>query len=209
MAMDEQRLLGGVTEIPREYGGDVIDVQLQPLVTVRGQMESAVGEGRLEWSHVYVELPPDPARPIASNRLISCGSFNGEFRFLLPPGQYSLHAYGSSEPKSEVIDLVVQPHPSFSIDATDREVNLGTLQLTQAPPNRQQLESIAKQEGRWKALVERFGEPAPNWHAADARGIPQRRDHRRLSRQMVDHRLLGIRMRSLPRTKYPEPHRIL
>ena len=169
--MDSTRSLGGISAIPNPYDGQAVEIRLIPLVTVNGRMKSVVGAKTVEWSHVYVELPADSKRPPSINRIISCGSFDGRFQFQLPPGSYSLDAYAISEPNSENIDLKVQPSPSFTIDGTRRQIDLGVLELTLAPPDRDDLETLAKDQGRWRDYTKHYGEAAPNWHTVDARGI--------------------------------------
>lgn len=171
VAMDRNRERGGIASIPAPYKGQSVEIRLVPMVTVFGKMKSVALGKTIDWSHVYVELPEDPARPLAINRIVSCGSFDGRFRFRLPPGRYRLDAYAISQPDSEKIDLTASAPPTFTIDGTQREIDLGTLRLTDALPGRQDLESLAKQEGRWHDVTKHYGEAAPNWHAVDARGV--------------------------------------
>jgi len=171
IAMDSTRQLGGIAPIPEPYTGQSVEIRLVPLVTVHGRMRSAVGGKSVDWSHVYVELPEDPKLPLTDNRIVSCGSFDGRFRFRLPPGHYVLNAYAISKPNSDDIDLAVQPSPTFTIDRAQRELDLGDLFLTDAPLDRLDLESAAKVEGRWKDFTKHYGERAPDWYAVDARGI--------------------------------------
>ena len=170
-AMDSTRNLGGVSEIPDPYDGKSVEIRLRPVVTVRGRVNSVVGAKTVDWSHVYVSSPLDSKRPLSINHIISCGSFDGRFEFRLPPGTYSLEAYAISEPNSDDIDLSVRPSPSFTIDDTRHEFDLGILELTHAPPDREDLETLAKDQGRWRDYTKHYGEAAPNWHAVDARGI--------------------------------------
>ncbi len=171
VAMDSARRLGGISLFSVAKSHEPVKIQLVPMVTVHGRMQSTVDGKPNEWSHVYVELPEDPERPLSSNRIISCGSFDGRFRFQLPPGRYQLDAYATSNLDDDDIDLTVEPKPVFTIDGTQGDFDLGVLRLTEAPLGRSDLEASAKLEGRWRDFTEHYGEAAPNWHAVDARGV--------------------------------------
>ncbi len=169
--MDSARRLGGISVLADAKSRDPVTIQLVPMVTVYGRMQSTVNGKPNAWSHVYVELPHDSERPLSNNRVMSCGSFDGRIQFQLPPGRYQLDAYAISNLDDDDVDLVVKPKPGFTIDGTQLEFDLGVLQLTEAPPDRSDLEQSAKLEGRWSDFTERYGEPAPDWHAVDARGV--------------------------------------
>jgi thiol-disulfide isomerase/thioredoxin len=172
MAMDSARRFGGIAEIPSSKDSDLsrVRIRLKPLITVRGRMTSVAERKTVNWSHVYVNLPENPSRPLLSDRLVSCGSFDGRFEFNLPPGTYRLDAYAVSDPVTSDIDLRVTPQPSFTIDGSEAAVELGVLELEDAL-SRSALEAEAKASRRWKDYTKHFGEAAPNWHASDVRGI--------------------------------------
>ncbi|WP_236625386.1 redoxin domain-containing protein [Rhodopirellula baltica] len=171
-AMDADRNFGCIVSLTNaERVKDAVVLHLIPLVTVKGQFRSSVKSKSIGWAHAYVELPVDSNNPLASNRLISCGSFEGRFEVRLPPGEYRLDAYAVSDVATDVIDLRVNPAPSFTVRATDTDLDIDLLELTLAPPGRQELEAEAKQEGRWEDYTKHYGEPAPDWNAVGSRGI--------------------------------------
>ena len=172
LAMDATRTFGGIVEIPNRVTtvGEV-EICLRPLVRVVGQMKSVVPGKTIDWSHVYVELVADRTKPLAMRRVVSCGSYESRFEFRLPPGRYRLDIYGNSDRELEHTDLQVKSIPVLTIDGTQREMDMGIIELENSSANRAVLEKAAKDEGRWWHYREHYGEPAPEWHAVDARGI--------------------------------------
>jgi hypothetical protein len=172
MAMDRSRAHGGIVELPDPYRGEVIEIHLQSLFTVRGTMKSALPGKTAQWSHLYVELAPNPSRPLALDRVISCGSFDGTFEFRLPAGEYILDAYGISDSDGlDEIDLQVNPAPKLSLKGSGREINLGVLELREAEHNIHRLKREARAQGTWRDYKKHYGEPPPDWHVTDAQGI--------------------------------------
>ena len=178
MAMDASRSMGGIAELPDDATASerLIEITLVPLATVKARFRSSQHSKAFQWTHAYVELMPDPKKPLAIDRLISCGSFDGRLEFRLPPGDYQLDAYASSNLQSEDIDLRVHPTTKFTVRALDSEIDLGVLQLTAAPPDRNVLERQSKDEGRWHNVTEHYGEIAPEWHSVDGCGIDHKKN---------------------------------
>ena len=81
LAMDAERRRGSLVLIPYPYDGEKVQMQLAPLVKVHGRMEFVVGHRTIDWSHVFVELAPDPQQPLARRRIVSCGSFERRSSF--------------------------------------------------------------------------------------------------------------------------------
>ena len=93
MAMDSERRRGGLVIIPKGKEGESVEIRLGPLVRVRGSFEGPGFGQRPDWTHVYVQLPDDPTRPLDSNRLVSCASFEAtEVRLPLGPSVPGLTA---------------------------------------------------------------------------------------------------------------------
>jgi thiol-disulfide isomerase/thioredoxin len=171
-AIDSDRTYGSIVEVPEntDFNAPIV-MQLSRLVTVTAEFRTSVGSQSIDWTHAYVELPVDERKPLESNRLISCGSFDRRFEVRLPPGDYKLDAYGVSDSTVDVIDLRVHPAPHFTVRGTDTKLDLGVLDLTLAPPSRDVLESESKLSGRWNDFTKHYGESAPDWYSVDGRGI--------------------------------------
>ncbi|MEM6692968.1 MAG: TlpA disulfide reductase family protein, partial [Planctomycetota bacterium] len=176
-AMNAERTHGCICEIP-ESSDDVspLVMRLTRLVTVTGEFQTSVKGDAVDWTHSYVELPADVTRPLANNRMISCGSFDRRFEVRLPPGAYRLDAYGVSDSAADIIDLRVHPAPRFSVKGSTAKLDIGKLDLSTAPPSRAVLEGEAKKTNRWRDFTEHYGEVAPDWHSVDGRGIDHQRN---------------------------------
>ncbi|MEO8269937.1 MAG: redoxin domain-containing protein [Aureliella sp.] len=171
-AMNADRTQGCIVEVPVDTElGTLLILPLTRLCTVRGEFRSSVESKSVAWSHAYVDLPLNAKNPLASDRLISCGSFDRRFEVRLPSGSYELEAYGCSDLEKDNNDLCVDPAPQFTVRDTDIELDIGILNLTLAPPTPRDLEEEAKREGQFRDYTQHYGEPAPQWHSVDGRGI--------------------------------------
>jgi len=185
-AMNADRTHGCIVEVSdASKVEDPLTIQLTRLVTVTGEFRRSVESKSINWCHAYVELPLNEKNPLAINRLISCGSFNRHFEVRLPPGTYHLDAYGVSDPVADIIDLRVHPAPQFTVRSTDDKLDIGILDLTPAPPGLDFLKGESTEESRWKDYTKHYGEPAPEWHSVDGRGIDHKRNLRVLRGKWV------------------------
>ena len=174
LAIDQERNNGAIYRWNEHSEPSDIEIQLVPLTTVRAKVRIADSDSKPVWSHVYVELEHDPKQPLASTRVVSCGSENQAFEFRLPEGSYTLDVYAVSGEEPENIDLRVVPAPQLSIGRDGGTVDLGTLELQVDQPDRMDLETASKQAKRWHDVTKHYGEPSPTWHAIDARGLDVR-----------------------------------
>ena len=101
---------------------------------------------------------------------MSCGSFEAKFEFRLPPGKYTLEAH-SQFANDDGSEGELVPDNAIELNAESTDVDLGRLKFVPPRPYRQTLEAKAKAEGCWRDYTEHYGEPAPLWHATDARGV--------------------------------------
>ncbi len=170
MAMDPSRRHGGIAILPNTEGAEPLEIRLVPLITVRGSFEGPAPGQQPSWTHVYVHLPEDPTRPLHSNRLVSCGSFESRFELRLPPGKYTLQAYSQFADKEQFEGELV-PDKTFVLEADRTDVDLGKLRFVPHRPYRETLEAKAKTEGSWSDYTQHYGESSPSWHASDARGM--------------------------------------
>ena len=185
-ALTSDRTYGCISEVSENTDKDpTVVMRLSRLVTVTAEFRTSVEGKSIDWSHAYVELPPDEKNPLASNRLISCGSFDRRFEVRLPPGNYQLDAYSVSDIVADIIDLRVHPAPKFTVRKTDTELDIGVLDLTLAPPSRDVLERASKEAARWKDYTKHYGEPAPEWHSVDGRGIDHQKNLKSLQGKWV------------------------
>jgi len=185
-ALTSDRKYGCITEVSENVVKQpMVVMRLIRLVTVTAEFRTSVEGKSIDWSHAYVELPPDEKNPLASNRLISCGSFDRRFEVRLPPGTYQLDAYGVSDCVGGIIDLRVHPAPKFTVWSTDTELDIGVLDLTLAPPSRDVLELESKEAARWNDYTKHYGEPAPEWHSVDGRGIDHQKNVKSLRGKWV------------------------
>ena len=143
----------------------------------------------LVWTHVYLNLPGDPTRPLDSTRLVSCGSFEARFEMSLPPGRYVLHGY------NEALDAFLAPDKEIELIAGQPEVDLGVLMLSSTRSAASAKIERSKSSGAWIDVASRYGKPAPAWHITDARGIPKGRPDQGLQREVAPHLLLGLWLR--------------
>jgi len=90
-ALSDSNKLAGFLEVQGDMVGHKLGLQLQPVCTVYGCLESSSLEKlgqNLKWTNVY--LFKDRHRPL------SYSSKEHKFEFLLPPGRYKLHGYGTN-----------------------------------------------------------------------------------------------------------------
>ncbi len=170
LVMDQERKHGAVFRLTKK-SHDGVEISLSPLTTVRARVEIKGSKAKPIWSHAYVHLEEDPEYPLASTRIVSCGSETQELEFRLPKGTYLLDVYAVSDKLADDIDLRVFPRPKIVIDDQGSIRDLGVLQLVPDEPDRSDLENESKEAGRWSDYTKHYGEPAPRWHAVDARRI--------------------------------------
>jgi thiol-disulfide isomerase/thioredoxin len=165
MAMDRSRRRGGLVVLPKENERAPVEIRIGPVVRVRGKFDGPVASQPSGWTHVYTLVPPDPTRPLHSNRLVSCGSFEGRFEMSLPPGRYFLHGY------NERFDAALIPDREIVLSAREPEVDLGVLRLSPSGPTMEERIKRSKASGAWGDYQKHYGQPAPRWHVTDARGV--------------------------------------
>ena len=104
MALDEGRSKGAIIRLGKGRKSRRSEARLQPLVRVSGSTTLSGGDKPLQWSMVYLNLPPDPSEPLSRRRIGICGSFKTQFVFLVPPGEYVLSAFSDSPTAESVED---------------------------------------------------------------------------------------------------------
>lgn len=171
MAMDAQRLRGGLATIPKDDDGAEIEIRLRPLVRVKGTIEGPAPGQRPSWTHVYTQVLEDPTRPFGSCQLVSCGSHEANFMMSLPPGRYVLDAYNLRlEGKEERLDGRIEKEIVLTGDTA--EIDLGVLMLSRVTRlNINQKIKQSQASGAMGDYTKRYGEKLPAWNIVDARGV--------------------------------------
>ncbi len=169
LAINKQRTQGGIGRFDTSHSGREVVIRLQPLIRVQGTLEIA-GTGRKpEWSAAMISLAFDPKFPLGRYRLAVCGSFQGRFDFLLPPGRYLLFANSDSE---DAASAKTFPEVDIELRGDERNVDLGVVKMAVLPTT-PELVLQKKDDGSWKPLADRFGQNAPPLDFNDVRGVPE------------------------------------
>jgi hypothetical protein len=167
MAIDASRTRGGLAFLPKDNPARPIEIRLAPLTRVKGSIEGPAKGERPEWTFVYTLIPDDAERPLDTNRLAGCGSYEARFEMALPPGRYSLNAYTfKGDDKAVVV-------PDREVEVTGKVpvMDLGVLHLSSFKPTITALKERAKAAGTWSDYTRHYGERPPAWHVVDARGV--------------------------------------
>jgi hypothetical protein len=164
MALDVARSKGAIIRLSKGMENASFEVRLQPLVRVSGSTRLSGGDKPLQWSMVYLNLPPDPSDPLSRRRIGICGSFKTQFVFLVPPGEYVLSAFSDSPSAESVEDR------PFKVVAGQTSLDLGTLLLRPSLTIQDRIDQ-SKARGTWVNYKENFGKAPPRWHLTDAKGV--------------------------------------
>jgi thiol-disulfide isomerase/thioredoxin len=165
--MNASRTRGGLALVPKDNGARPIEIRLVPLTRVKGSLEGPAKGERPEWTFVYTLVPEDAERPLDTNRLAGCGSYEARFEMALPPGRYSLNAYTfKGDEKADVV-----PDREVVVTGKVPVIDLGVLQLSSFKPTITARKERAKTAGTWSDYTKHYGDKPPAWHVVDARGV--------------------------------------
>ena len=168
MALDEARGKGAIIRLGKGEKITPVEARLQPLVRVSGSTRLSGGDKPLQWSMVYLNLPPDASEPLSRRRIGICGSFKTQFIFLVPAGEYILSASSDSPTAKSVEDR------SFTVVAGQEPLNLGTLSLRPSLVLQERIDQ-SKVRGSWGHYKENFGKAPPHGISPTPRAWPGRR----------------------------------
>src|SRR5437764_10557204 len=113
LALDADRKLGGLVTVKPKEARDVPPIKLGPLVRVVGRFERQELGKRPPWTNVYVNTSRQA-------RLLQSMSQAAEFGFILPPGKYQFHGYGTD---------VKGVRREVEVPADKPELDLGAIEL--------------------------------------------------------------------------------
>jgi thiol-disulfide isomerase/thioredoxin len=140
LGLDKERKTGALVSVDKKSADNKVTLTLGPLVRVKGKFsckELAELGGKLTWTNLYM-LTAD------GSRIVGNASKEAAFDFVLPPGTYKMHGYGT-DMKDVRQDLTLR---------SDQPVL--DLQTIEAEPT-----VIARHKGK----------APPAWHISDARGV--------------------------------------
>ncbi len=123
--LHESRKIGTTCMISKDGERGEINLTLEPVCCVHGKLDSEglrkIGRP-LTWTNVYLYWDRD------SFGILSHMPENKRFEFFVPPGHYTLNAYGSGEgARTESV------HPEIEVKANQSELDLGIIDL---PPTK-------------------------------------------------------------------------
>jgi hypothetical protein len=135
IVMDKEKTRGVTSIFSAQSFGKERELTIEKLAKVRGKFTCNELGSAPSWTNVYVYAQPGNAR------VAQCDSNKAEFAFLLPPGDYKIHMYGS-DVKDRTEELFLEEDKDF-----------GTVDL--AATN----------------LAKLYGKPAPAIKVTAARGV--------------------------------------
>jgi thiol-disulfide isomerase/thioredoxin len=137
LAFDAEQKQGAVVTIKPKETLSVPPLKLAPASKVFGRFASQELGQPLTWTNVYINTAPRA-------RLIQCMSDEAQFAFVLPPGKYQLHGYGTD---------VKGHNREIEVLEGGTDLDLGTIELAAT--------EIAKHVGK----------APPPWFVKEARGL--------------------------------------
>jgi thiol-disulfide isomerase/thioredoxin len=164
---DREQRVGGYHSFDKDKNDSPATIVLKPLVRVTGQITCSEANKTPGWTMAIIHPPGDFGN---YKHFTQCGSTNGKFSFLLPPGDYDLQVYGHNPdarmPKPHERDDAPKDMPPYlpgvrvTISEQQSEVDLGMLNLKLTPAGKLEV-----------ALTKRLGQEPPALRVADARGV--------------------------------------
>jgi thiol-disulfide isomerase/thioredoxin len=164
---DREQRVGGYHSFDKETNNSPARVMLKPLVRVTGHLTCKEANKTPGWTMAIVHPPCDSGN---YKHFTQCGSTNGRFSFLLPPGDYDFHLYGRDPearmPKPHERDDAPKDMPPYlsgvrvTVPEAQSELDLGEIDLKLTPAGKLVV-----------ALTKRLGQEPPALRIADARGV--------------------------------------
>lgn len=170
LAFDKDRKHGALYLAHSQNSSAPVEIKLGPLVRLHGRVHVAKPV-KDQWTMVTVRLRESQEFPLRANRVTWCSSAKSRFEFLMPPGDYCFESNaGDRQPRYELAEYI-----NFTIPAGKSDLDAGVIELAPYHPRRWNHIEEAKAKGTWPNVDPQklYGQPAPNWHATDTRGIPK------------------------------------
>lgn len=169
LAMDQSRKLGALFLRETEELPSGVELQLVPLVRVHGRLTVPTIAAVPEWTVGIARAPDSENVPLRFGRVAECTSRKGTFEMWLPPGKYQIE--GAAEHGGQRYEN--DPFKQITVPAGRDNLDCGVIELAPEQLSLQDRIDRAKSDGKFAAVdhSKQYGEPAPNWHATDARGI--------------------------------------
>lgn len=162
LAIDDGQQHGGLVGFQNDRP---IEITLEPLIRVFGNVRLKQSKQIPDWAVVLMNVPQSDLSPFGETRLAMCGTLDGRFEFLMPPGEYVFEANNDAERMACLLE-----EKRVCLTAGQRDYDAGILELVERD-NRAVLVQRSKGQGTWIDLQERYGEPAPRLYVTEARGV--------------------------------------
>ncbi len=119
LAIDPGHKLGGLATVQVKQPDKELQINLSPLVEVRGQFTCTESGQAPGWANVYMSIMP------GGLRIVACGTSDSKFSLRLPAGLYQFHGYGS-------FTDYVGVKKEVTLEA-GRDLDMGAVDLKQTP----------------------------------------------------------------------------
>jgi len=168
-AINKKHTLGGVVSVERTDSSTSVEIRLQPLTRVHGNVYCAEAGRTPDWTMSVVHPVNDRENYL---HFIRCGSLRGRFEYLLPAGAYDLDVSTSSPtgrlPKAGAIENEAAPSDNRPVVRgvrinvpAQKDFDVGTLEVL-LPRDK---------DGIPRDISLYYGKQPPDLQFTDARGI--------------------------------------
>jgi thiol-disulfide isomerase/thioredoxin len=166
-ATDILQQRGGLVSVEKIDAAKPVTIALLPMVRVTGEVYCSEAGKTPGWTMAVVHPPGDMGNYL---HFTHCGSLNGKFSFLLPPGQYDFDVY-SQEPNARM----PKPHERKPMDAPiDMPKYLSGIRITvprgQLTLDLGRLDVVPVESDTLDPLTEYYGKKPPELTITDVRG---------------------------------------
>ena len=169
IVMDRPRQKGALVRLQKGREEQPIEVRLGPLVHVHGNFVCAENGKKPYWAIADLNFVAAEEFPLECTRIAACGTFDSKFDLSLPLGDYELYANGTpNDQESNTIWLI--PFKPLKLDGKQLDVDLGAVKLVRSLVPSARVEQ-AKAAGKCFDYKKHYGEPPPDWHITEARGV--------------------------------------